>query len=80
MNFLFHNAYDPARNGEGFIVEWLTNGDVLVVFFTYDPDGNQFWLFGQAAASGKTVSNTLTFEYDFSMDGFGAGVRNYTRL
>ena len=108
--------FDPARNGEGVIVEWLTNGDVLVVFFTYDPDGRQFWLFGQAAANGKTVTmdavyptgftpwgsnfnpddvmlstwgsftltwtdcNTLVFEYNSTLPGFGAATRNYTRL
>jgi len=108
--------YDPARNGEGVIVEWLSNGDVLVVFFTYDADGNQFWLFGQAAANGKTVTmnvvypseftswgrgfnpddvaldtwgtftltwtdcNTLTFQYNSSVEGFGSGTRNYVRL
>ncbi len=30
---------DAARNGEGIVVEWLTNGQVLVIFFTYDLDG-----------------------------------------
>lgn len=108
--------YAPARSGEGLIVEWLSNGTVLVVFFTYDTDGNQFWLFGQAAPNGKSVTldafyptaftpwgrnfnaadvmlekwgtftltwtdcNTMTFQYDSDVAGFGAATRNYTRL
>jgi hypothetical protein len=108
--------FDPARNGEGLIVEWLTNGDVLVVFFTYDTEGNQLWLFGQAPSNGKSVTltasyptsftawgrgfnaddvsleswgtftltwtdcNTMTFDYNSTVEGYGAGTRNYTRL
>ncbi len=48
--------YDPARNGEGVIVEWLTNGDVLVIFFTFDQDNNQMWVFGQGSPNGTTVT------------------------
>lgn len=108
--------FDPARNGEGLIVEWLTNGDVLVVFFTYDTEGNQLWLFGQAPSNGKAVTltalyptaftpwgrgfdaddvsleswgtftltwtdcNSMTFEYNSTVEGYGSGTRNYTRL
>jgi hypothetical protein len=48
--------YDPARSGEGVVVEWLTNGQVLVVFFTYDLEGKQLWLFGIAPPAGKSVT------------------------
>ncbi|MCU0962913.1 MAG: VCBS repeat-containing protein [Pirellulaceae bacterium] len=48
--------YDPARNGEGLVVEWLTSGEVLVVFFTYDPEGDQFWMLGIDAPTGKGVT------------------------
>lgn len=58
--------FDPARNGEGLIVEWLTNGDVLAVFFTYDTEGNQFWLFGQAAANGKSVTMNAIYPTAFT--------------
>jgi len=58
--------YDPARNGEGLIVEWLTNGDVLAVFFTYDTEGNQFWLFGQATPSGKSVTMNAVYPSAFT--------------
>ena len=47
---------DLARNGEGIVVEWLTNGQVLVIFFTYDLDGNQYWVLGVAPPDGKSVT------------------------
>jgi len=58
--------FDPARNGEGLIVEWLTNGNVLVVFFTYDPDGNQFWMFGQGPSDGNSVTMTAIYPEAFT--------------
>lgn len=108
--------FDPLRNGEGVIVEWLSNGDVLMIFFTYDQNGEQLWLFGTATPDGKSVTmealyptaftpwgrnfraedivlsswgtftltwsdcNTLIFEYDSTVPGFGTATRNYTRL
>ncbi len=48
--------YDPARNGEGLIVEWLTNGDVLAIFFTYDQNGDQFWTSGVGTPTGTSVT------------------------
>jgi len=47
---------DGARNGEGIVAEWLTNGQVLVIFFTYDLDGNQYWVLGVAPPDGKSVT------------------------
>lgn len=43
--------FDPARSGEGFIVEVLADNQVLVDWFTYDPDGNQAWLTGVGYAA-----------------------------
>jgi cysteine-rich repeat protein/predicted outer membrane repeat protein len=48
--------YAPSRNGEGIIVEWLTDGQVLVVFFTFDQDGNQLWLLGVGTPNGNSVT------------------------
>ncbi len=48
--------FDPSRNGEGIIVEWLTDGRVLVVFFTYDLNGDQMWLIGVGTPEGNFVS------------------------
>ena len=108
--------YDPQRNGEGIIVEWLTDGRVLVIFFTFDLDGEQLWIFGTDNPDGDSVTlqalypttytpwgrefdpdeitispwgtftitwidcNTVTFEYDSTVPGFGSATRNYTRL
>ncbi len=47
--------FDPARNGEGLIIQWLTDGSVLAIFFTYDPDGNQMWVFGSGQPDGNRV-------------------------
>ena len=44
------------RSGEGVVVEWLTNGQVLVVFFTYDLEGKQLGLFGIAPPAVKSVT------------------------
>ena len=46
----------PSRNGEGIVVQWLPNGDVLVVFFTYDDNDNQMWVIGIGQANGSTVT------------------------
>jgi predicted outer membrane repeat protein len=48
--------FDSARDGEGIIVEWLTSGQVLVVFFTYDQNGNQLWLIGIGTPVGNMVA------------------------
>ncbi len=48
--------YDPSRNGEGLIIEWLENGDVIAIFFTFDQNGDQFWTFGLGTPTGKSVT------------------------
>jgi len=48
--------FDPERNGEGLIIEWLENGDVAAIFFTYDLNGDQFWTFGFGTPTGTSVT------------------------
>ena len=36
--------YDPARDGEGFVLEVLPDGRVLAYWFTYDLSGRQAWM------------------------------------
>ncbi|MDX2417269.1 MAG: M14 family zinc carboxypeptidase [Xanthomonadales bacterium] len=38
--------YDPSHNGEGYNVEVLINGQVVVYWFSYDPEGKRRWFFG----------------------------------
>lgn len=111
--------FAPDRSGEGIFVEWLSDGRVVIVFYTFDPDGNPFWLTSvvdpsgvvgnevtadMLYAEGKTMfgsgfdpdevmlsswgtvtltyidKNNLTFAYDSTVTGFGAGSHAYTRL
>lgn len=37
--------YDPSHNGEGYLVQQISEDEALVVWFTYDDLGNQSWLF-----------------------------------
>ncbi len=39
--------YDPAHNGEGFVVEVLPGGTVVVYWFTYDDQGAPAWMVAQ---------------------------------
>ncbi|MFU8832533.1 MAG: hypothetical protein ACNA7J_10300, partial [Wenzhouxiangella sp.] len=49
--------FDPAHSGEGFALQWLDRGEAVVTWFTYDPEGNQFWMIGvgEADETGRLV-------------------------
>ena len=49
--------YDPARSGEGLLIEALGGDQVLVIWFTYPPAGlgEQSWLLGIGKASGHGI-------------------------
>lgn len=38
--------YDPARDGEGLVVQAQDDGTALIAWFTYDETGRQRWLYG----------------------------------
>ena len=44
--------YDPAHNGEGFVVEVLADGRVVAYWFTFDDQGNPAWMIGTLQADG----------------------------
>jgi hypothetical protein len=44
--FLSGSWYDPTHSGEGYNVEVLINGQVVVYWFSYDPEGKRRWFFG----------------------------------
>lgn len=46
----------PARDGEGVVVQWLPNGQVLVIFFTYDLNNDQQWVIGIGQSDGFSVT------------------------
>lgn len=47
--------FDPAFDGQGFSVHWMASGEALVTWYTYDPDGNQFWMIGVGQRDGDAV-------------------------
>lgn len=63
--------FDPARTGEGFIIEILTGGRAVLYWFTYDDEGAQDWYL----ASGTVSGNQLRFPelLRFSGGVFGPG-------
>lgn len=66
--------FDPTHAGEGWIIEILPGGGVVMAWFTYDSAGEQVWLVGAAgpeAFDGKTI--TLTDVQITSGPVFGPG-------
>ncbi len=47
--------YDPAHNGEGFVLEILENERAVVYWFTYDEAGAQRWFIGIGEVAGDTA-------------------------
>lgn len=53
--------FDPARAGEGWMLEMLPNGRLLIYWFSYDADGHQAWWLGVADLEGRTAWITELF-------------------
>jgi len=51
--------FNPARDGEGFILEFVDDSQLLTYWFTYDSDGSQMWLLGlgEVDAAGQAMLN-----------------------
>jgi hypothetical protein len=47
--------YDPARNGEGFILEILADNLAVMYWFTYNLDGEQDWYIAQGEIRGNRI-------------------------
>jgi hypothetical protein len=60
----------PSRNGEGIVVQWLPSGQVLVIFFTYDLNGDQQWVTGIGTSDGFSV--TIDALYPSSSTSWGS--------
>jgi N-acetylneuraminic acid mutarotase len=61
--------YDPARSGEGLIVQYLQNGKALVIWFTYPPAGGaseQAWLITDL---GRVEGSKLKFDKVYQPQG-----------
>jgi hypothetical protein len=44
--------FDPARDGEGFLLEVDQNNQLVAYWFTYDENGEQQWVVGAGSADG----------------------------
>lgn len=53
-----------ARSGEGIFVQWLNDGRVVLVFYTFDADGNPFWTISDVdntVVNGDTVTANMLY-------------------
>jgi len=54
--FMSGSWFDPAHDGEGWLIEVLSDDVALVYWFSYDADGNQAWFVGVGTIDGKTIT------------------------
>lgn len=65
------NFFAPERDGEGIQVQWLPDGRVIAIWYTYDNDGRQLWMISESSeVEGDTV--TLSMVYPEATTAFGA--------
>jgi hypothetical protein len=66
--------FAPDRSGEGIFVQWLSDGRVVIVFYTFDPEGNPFWVTSVVDAS-AVAGNEVTADmlYAEGKTRFGSG-------
>lgn len=50
--------YDPDHAGEGWLLEIQADGQALLAWFSYDPEGSQAWFLN----TGTIEGNTITFD------------------
>lgn len=53
--FLTGSWYNPAQSGHGFSIEVAANGQVVVYWYTYHPDGTPTFILAVGQAQGDTV-------------------------
>lgn len=50
--------FDLAHAGEGYTLQWLSHDEALLIWFTFDTDGNQYWMTGL----GRHENGRIEFE------------------
>ena len=68
--------FDTSRSGEGIFVQWLSNGSLVVIWYTFatQHNGNPLWIIndgGRTTVSGSTVTATMLYPTAFTS--FGSG-------
>jgi len=53
--------YDPALDGEGFLLQILPNKRAVVYWYTYDDDGAQDWLFAPGEVRGNRIEFPILY-------------------
>jgi len=53
--------WNPAKNGEGFLLEVDANKFLFASLYTFGPDAEQVWLVAQGPAAGGTTRNVTIF-------------------
>jgi arylsulfatase A-like enzyme len=48
--------FDYSHDGEGLVVEALTDGRIMIFWFSYGPDGAPAWFFGLGEADGEMLT------------------------
>ena len=66
-----HSAmwYDPARSGEGWMLEVLPDDGAVVYWFTFDDEGNPRWLGGNGTIVRSEAGDELRFESLYAVHG-----------
>lgn len=54
--FMSGSWFDPDHDGEGWLIEVLSDDLALVYWFSYDGNGNQAWFVGVGSIDGKTIT------------------------
>jgi hypothetical protein len=47
--------FDPDHNGEGYALQWMTGGDVIMTWYSFDPDGQPYWMLGVGSPDGDEI-------------------------
>lgn len=47
--------YDPSRPEQGFSLQRMSSGSALVNWYTFDDDGNPYWMIGVGHGSGEDI-------------------------
>lgn len=52
--------YDPTQAGHGYTLQWMSRDEAVLIWFTYDIQGNQYWVLGTGRhADGRIVFTEL---------------------